>query len=154
MANFVLPTEPVIKVTNYRERMNLRFGFRPSNARQLCPRYAAGLHCRQRYFIASPNSPCAAHFGWFDHSRQWIAPDGHRIFTTEPYKNCTSPALLNTLETNLADIGLTMTTYDGQDCMWYPGMTILIIVHKPEWTPDPQRQRAYTRWARTATKGP
>ncbi|WP_063047590.1 hypothetical protein [Nocardia pseudovaccinii] len=146
MTNSGLPAPP-ISVSNYEERMALRFGFRRSRGRA-CPRYAAGRRCKEPY--GYPHNDCGVHYGWFDHSYRWIAPDRHRIFTTEPYSNTIKDKRLSKLRDGLVQLDLAMTVFDRRDSMWYPGSTILIVVHSPEWVPDQRLQKSYARWARDA----
>lgn len=125
----------------------MRFGFRRSQARSLaCPRYVAGRRCKQ--MSAPPNNQCGTHFGWFDHSYQWISPEKHRIFTTEPYANSIGDLDLRKLQRGADELDLVVTSFDRHDSMWFPSSTVLIVVHPPAWAPDEQMRRAYYRWIR------
>lgn len=141
------PAAAVVSVTNYEERMGIRFGFRRRRTRHLaCPRYVAGKLCKQR--SAPPNDHCGAHHGWFDHSYQWLTLDRHRVFTTEPYYNTINDQLIHDLGDGIEELDLSMTVFDRMDSMWYPGATVLIIVHPREWAPDQRMRAAYYRWIR------
>ncbi|MFC7535707.1 hypothetical protein [Actinoplanes sp. GCM10030250] len=109
--------------------MALRFGFRPTSSRVgTCPRYAAGKRCRI-YF--RPEERCGWHCDWFDHSFKWIASDGTRIFSTEPYSiqvpdpNHAAEQLLERVE----PLGVSVTVIGRERSVWVPGNTVLFLAH-------------------------
>ncbi|MBF6202161.1 hypothetical protein IU477_30305 [Nocardia cyriacigeorgica] len=99
---------------------------------------------------AWPNNFCGAHYGWFDHSYLWIDPHRRRIFTTEPYDNTIGAEHLRDLRAGVGELGLAMTVIDAGSSMWFPGLTILVIVHPREWVPDERLQARYDLWKRDA----
>lgn len=99
---------------------------------------------------AYPDNICSAHYGWSDHSYQWIAPGRHRIFTTEPYDNNIEGEHFRELRAGVEELDLSMTVLDPENSMWFPGSTILVIVHPREWVPDQRLQADYDLWKRDA----
>lgn len=87
-----------------------------------CPRRVVGKHCQ-----GWDRCMCTALVHTLDHGRLWRTEDGKRVLTGEPY-GCSGQELMQLIEA-VKDLGLEVFV---DNCSpYYPGHTVLLVIHEP-----------------------
>jgi hypothetical protein len=105
-------------------RARERFGWTPS-PRKACPRTLAGKQCTfPRGCLCCP--ACGADN--VDHMARWQTPHGPDVITNEPYNFAPDAEEFTAWADECRSIGLSVTIYDKDESLWFPGRTTLIVL--------------------------